>query len=258
MSLGQGHRVILDGIIIGYTFNPQLVDRIRLLRRKGLVEKFVNVAMIKGKNEEFGEIMINTDSGRLVRPLLILDKGRILLTSEMVQELDEGKASFDDLVGRGVIEFLDVNEEDNAFIAVTAAEITPNHTHLEIDPFTIIGVVAGIIPYPHHNQSPRNLFQCSMGKQAQGIIGLNELVRNDTVNYLLTYPQQPMVKTAHIELINYNKLPAGQNASVAVMSYSGYDIEDAIIVNKASLDRGFERSFYYRRFNITNLDTKTN
>jgi len=165
----------------------------------------------------------------------------------MVRELDEGRLSFDDLVARGVIEFLDVNEEDNAFIAVTAAEITASHTHLEIDPFTIIGVVAGIIPYPHHNQSPRNLFQCSMGKQAQGIIGLNELVRNDTLNYLLAYPQQPMVKTAHIELINYNRLPAGQNASVAVMSYSGYDIEDAIIVNRAALDRGFERSFYYRR-----------
>ena len=126
--------------------------------------------------------------------------------------------------------------------------MTINHTHLEIDPFTIIGVVAGIIPYPHHNQSPRNLFQCSMGKQAQGIIGLNELVRNDTVNYMMTYPQKPMVKTAHVELINYDKLPAGQNASVAVMSYSGYDIEDAIIVNKASLDRGFERSFYYRKY----------
>lgn len=161
------------------------------------------------------------------------------------------------MVAKGVIEFLDVNEEDNAFIAVTAQEITLNHTHLEIDPFTIIGVVAGIIPYPHHNQSPRNLFQCSMGKQAQGIIGLNELVRNDTLNYLLAYPQQPMVKTAHIELINYNRLPAGQNASVAVMSYSGYDIEDAIIVNKAALDRGFERSFYYRRYYSLYADMRT-
>lgn len=95
---------------------------------------------------------------------------------------------------------------------------------MQIDPFTIIGVVAGIIPYPHHNQSPRNLFQCSMGKQAQGIIGLNTLVRPETVNYLLVYPQQPMTKTAHVQLINYDKLPAGHNASVAVMSYSGYDI----------------------------------
>ena len=109
-------------------------------------------------------------------------------------------------------------------------------------------MVAGIIPYPHHNQSPRNLFQCSMGKQAQGIIGLNELVRSDTVNYLLTYPQRPLVQTSHVELIHYNHLPAGHNASVAVMSYSGYDIEDAVIVNKAAMDRGFGRTMYYRRY----------
>ena len=87
-----------------------------------------------------------------------------------------------------------------------------------------------------------------MGKQAQGIIGLNELIRFDTLNYLLVYPQKPLVKTTHIDLINYEKLPAGHNASVAVMSYSGYDIEDAVMVNKASLDRGFGRSMYYRRY----------
>lgn len=86
-----------------------------------------------------------------------------------------------------------------------------------------------------------------MGKQAQGVTGLNELVRNDTVNYMLCYPQAPLVKTAHVDLTGYQQLPAGQNASVAVMSYSGYDIEDAIIVNRASLDRGLGRSLYYRR-----------
>ena len=108
-----------------------------------------------------------------------------------------------------------------------------------------------MIPYPHHNQSPRNIYQCSMGKQAQGIIGMNELIRFDTLNYLLVYPQKPLVKTAHIDLINYEKLPAGHNASVAVMSYSGYDIEDAVMLNKASLDRGFGRSMYYRRYEST-------
>lgn len=119
---------------------------------------------------------------------------------------------------------------------------------MEIDPMTIIGVVAGVIPFPHHNQSPRNLFQCSMGKQAQGITGYNQLQRIDTIQYMLVYPQRPIVTTEHIELINYDKLPAGHNASVAVMSYSGYDIEDAVILNKAALDRGFGRTFYFRRY----------
>lgn len=121
-------------------------------------------------------------------------------------------------------------------------------THLEIDPYSILGFVAGLIPYPHHNQCPRNTFQCAMGKQAMGIIGYNQLNRVDTLLYLMIYPQTPLVRTRTIELINYEKLPAGQNASVAVMSYSGYDIEDAIVVNKASLDRGFGRIGVYRRY----------
>lgn len=91
----------------------------------------------------------------------------------MVEDLKNDILSFDDLVSKGVIEYLDVNEEDNSLIALRPNLITKQHTHVEIDPFTILGVVAGIIPFPHHNQSPRNLFQCSMGKQAQGITGLN-------------------------------------------------------------------------------------
>lgn len=101
-----------------------------------------------------------------------------------------------------------------------------------------LGVCAGVIPYPHHNQSPRNTYQCAMGKQAMGVIGYNQQHRMDTLMYNALYPQAPMCKTKSIELFGYDKLPAGQNATVAVMSYSGYDIEDALIINKASIDRG--------------------
>ena len=125
-----------------------------------------------------------------------------------------------------------MNEENDAFIALYESDIEPASTHLEIEPFTLLGAVAGLIPYPHHNQSPRNTYQCAMGKQAIGAIGYNQFNRIDTLLYLSVYPQQPMVKTRTIELIGYDKLPAGQNATVAVMSYSGYDIEDALILNK--------------------------
>lgn len=121
-------------------------------------------------------------------------------------------------------------------------------THVEIALYSLLGLVAGVIPYPHHNQSPRNTYQCAMGKQAIGVIGLNQLWRTDTVLYLIVYPQRPLVKTKTIELMNYERLPAGNNAMVAVMSYSGYDIEDAIIINQASLDRGFGRIIYRRRY----------
>jgi len=103
-----------------------------------------------------------------------------------------------------------------------------------------------LIPYPHHNQSPRNTYQCAMGKQAMGTIACNQRNRIDTLLYNLVYPHKPMVKTRTIELINFEKLPAGQNAMVAVMSYSGFDIEDATVLNKASLDRGYGRCLVYR------------
>lgn len=151
----------------------------------------------------------------------------------------------------GLIEYLDVNEENDSLIACTESEINNDTTHLEIAEFTVLGVCAGLIPYPHHNQSPRNTYQCAMGKQAMGIIGYNQRNRIDTVMYNLAYPQKPIVKTRAIDLINYDKLPAGENAIVAVMSYSGYDIEDALIFNKASIDRGYGRCLVYRNTKCT-------
>jgi len=121
------------------------------------------------------------------------------------------------------------------------------YTHLEIDPLTLLGVVAGLIPNPHHNQSPRNTYQSAMGKQAIGAISLNEYARMDGLIYTMIYPMKPMVKTRTMDLINFDELPGGQNACIAVMSYSGYDIEDAVILNKASVDRGFGRCMVLRK-----------
>ncbi|XP_023347366.1 DNA-directed RNA polymerase III subunit RPC2, partial [Eurytemora carolleeae] len=162
------------------------------------------------------------------------------------KDLVAGNLVFKDLVKGGFLEYLDVNEENDSNIALYEADIGPSTTHLEIEPFTLLGVCAGLIPYPHHNQSPRNTYQCAMGKQAMGTIALNQKNRIDTLMYNLVYPMRPMVKSRTIELILYQDLPAGQNAIVAVMSYSGYDIEDAIILNNASLDRGYGRCLVYR------------
>lgn len=159
--------------------------------------------------------------------------------------------NFEDFLKRGLVEYVDCNEENDAHIAIYEHEITESTTHLEIEPFTILGAVAGLIPYPHHNQSPRNTYQCAMGKQAIGAIAYNQFLRIDTLLYLMVYPQQPMVKTRTIELIQYDKLPAGQSAIVAVMSYSGYDIEDALVLNRASLDRGFGRCQVFRKYSTT-------
>jgi len=245
------HLVFLNGLILGVHRRPeQLLLTMRQLRRAAVLREFVSVQL----HPTHRCVNIASDSGRVCRPLLVVDNGRILLEQRHMDELAAGKREFADFVKEGIVEYLDVNEENSAEIAVREAELraTPPraapYSHLEIDPLTILGVCAGLIPYPHHNQSPRNTYQCAMGKQAMGSIAYNQSERIDTILYLLIYPHKPMVKTRTIDLTGFNKLPAGQNMSVAVMSYSGYDIEDALMLNGASLDRGLGRCMVLKKF----------
>ncbi|OLY85630.1 DNA-directed RNA polymerase III subunit RPC2 [Smittium mucronatum] len=239
---------LLNGLVIGVTRNPiRFVRSFRAMRRKGRVSFFVSISIDEHKRM----VSISSDNGRICRPLLIVENQRLLVQDIHIQKLVSGELCFDDFLRMGLVEYLDVNEENDCNISVYEKEITRITTHLEIEPFTLLGAVAGLIPYPHHNQSPRNTYQSAMGKQAIGAIAYNQLERIDTLLYLMVYPQQPMVKTKTIELINYDKLPAGQNAIVAVMSYSGYDIEDALVLNKASLDRGFGRCQVMRKYAFT-------
>lgn len=236
--------VFLNGNILGVVKNyKRLVETFRLMRRAGYVNEFVSIC----PNHHHRFVNIASDGGRVCRPYIIVKNGRPRVADRHIQELVQGFRSFEDFLHEGLVEYLDVNEENDCSIALYEKEITRGTTHLEIEPFTLLGVCAGLIPYPHHNQSPRNTYQCAMGKQAMGSIGYNQRNRIDTLLYFLCYPQVPMVRTKTIDLIQFDKLPAGQNATVAVMSYSGYDIEDALILNKASVDRGFGRCLVYRK-----------
>ncbi|CAI4051907.1 hypothetical protein SKDZ_15G3490 [Saccharomyces kudriavzevii ZP591] len=237
-SLHLNYGVYLNGTLIGsIRFPIKFVTQFRNLRRTGKVSEFISIY----SNSHQMAVHIATDGGRICRPLIIVSSGQSRVKDTHLRQLLDGKLDFDDFLKLGLVEYLDVNEENDSYIALYEKDIVPSMTHLEIEPFTILGAVAGLIPYPHHNQSPRNTYQCAMGKQAIGAIAYNQFKRIDTLLYLMTYPQQPMVKTKTIELIDYDKLPAGQNATVAVMSYSGYDIEDALVLNKSSIDRGFGR-----------------
>ncbi|KAJ2346171.1 DNA-directed RNA polymerase III complex subunit Rpc2, partial [Coemansia sp. RSA 2618] len=239
------HIVYLNGLILGITRSAQrFVRQFRVLRRSGRIPAFVSIFI----DDHRKSVNISADGGRVCRPVIIVKDGRSQVTNQHIQQLMGGRLHFDDFLQLGLVEYLDVNEENDCMIAIYDHEIKPYTTHVEIEPFTLLGAVAGLIPYPHHNQSPRNTYQSAMGKQAIGVIGYNQLNRVDTLLYLMVYPQQPMVKTKTIELINYDKLPAGQNGSVFVMSYSGYDIEDALVINKSSLDRGFGRCQVMRKY----------
>ncbi|KAG5106365.1 hypothetical protein JHK82_043335 [Glycine max] len=255
--------VIFNGLILGKHRRPlRFATAIRKLRRAGKIGEFVSVYV----NEKQHCVYLASDGGRVCRPLVIADKGISRIKQHHMKELMDGVRTFDDFLRDGLLEYLDVNEENNALIALYEGDATSETTHIEIEPFTILGVIAGLIPYPHHNQSPRNTYQvppsmynylrydtsmnkCAMGKQAMGNIAFNQLRRMDSLLYLLVYPQRPLLTTKTIELVGYDKLGAGQNATVAVMSYSGYDIEDAIVMNKASLDRGFGRCIVMKKYN---------
>nr|XP_055184006.1 DNA-directed RNA polymerase III subunit RPC2 isoform X3 [Nyctereutes procyonoides] len=240
--------VFLNGNILGVIRDhKKLVNTFRLMRRAGYINEFVSIST----NLTDRCVYISSDGGRLCRPYIIVKKQKPAVTNKHMEELAQGYRNFEDFLHESLVEYLDVNEENDCNIALYEHTINKDTTHLEIEPFTLLGVCAGLIPYPHHNQSPRNTYQCAMGKQAMGTIGYNQRNRIDTLMYLLAYPQKPMVKTKTIELIEFEKLPAGQNATVAVMSYSGYDIEDALVLNKASLDRGFGRCLVYKNAKCT-------
>jgi DNA-directed RNA polymerase III subunit RPC2 len=236
--------VFVNGTPLALTRQPKVfLNTFRKFRRMGRVSEFVSIHI----NHHTNAVHIATDEGRICRPLIVVEKQKAKVTARYLQSLKDKAMDFDDFLYRGLVEYVDVNEENDSNIALYENEINESTTHLEIEPFTILGAVAGLIPYPHHNQSPRNTYQCAMGKQAIGAIAYNQFNRIDTLLYLMVYPQQPMVKTRTIELIKYDKLPAGQNATVAVMSYSGYDIEDALVLNKSSCDRGFGRCQVFRK-----------
>lgn len=240
--------ILLNGTPVAVTRHPShFLLSFRRLRRSGRVSEFVSVFI----NHYHNTINVATDEGRICRPLIIVEDKKSKVTKRYLKSLRQGSMDFDDFLARGLVEYLDVNEENDSNIAMYENDINSATTHLEIEPFTILGAVAGLIPYPHHNQSPRNTYQCAMGKQAIGFIAHNQFLRIDTLLYLMVYPQKPLCKTRTIELVRYDKLPAGQNAIVAVMSYSGYDIEDALVLNKGSVDRGFGRCQVLRKYPVS-------
>ena len=258
--------VFLNGLVIGACWKPhKLASTLRQMRRSKMIGEFVSVYT----HSVHRAIYVACDGGRVCRPLIISVCGHSRLqqmklampcigdnTANCISRENlkdsppfwlASDLTLSHLTSVGIVEYVDVNEENNCFIAVNESGLTRYHTHVEIDPVTILGVVSGLVAFPHHNQSPRNTYQCAMGKQSMGSVSKNQYVRMDALLYSLVYPQKPMVKSRVLDLIYYDSLPGGCNGILAVMSYSGYDIEDAIVLNKASLDRGFMRCLVIKK-----------
>jgi DNA-directed RNA polymerase II subunit RPB2 len=173
----------------------------------------------------------------------------------MWNENDPARMTFDETLSNGLIEFLDVEEEEVSMIAMKIEDLQSRsdycytYTHCEIHPSMILGVCASIIPFPDHNQSPRNTYQSAMGKQAMGVYASNYNLRMDTLAYILYYPQKPLVITRSMDYLHFKELPAGTNAIVAIACYTGYNQEDSVIMNLSAIERGLFRSAFFRTYN---------
>ena len=207
-----------------------------------------------------------TEGGRCVRPVIIIDKGNV---SRFTSEVATKNATWTDLVNgvgfqHSIVEYIDVEESNSAMIAmresdlrgtsmsVSASAIPSQYTHMELHASLMFGVLAGSIPFSDHNQAPRNCYQAAMGKQAIGVYTSNYQSRYDTLGHVLDYPQKPIIQTKMAKIVNNDQLPCGMNVMVAIMTYTGYNQEDSVMLNHSAVDRGMFKSTHYRTYKEQN------
>ena len=247
-------KVFINGCWIGITDRPlDLYNDMKEKKCRGIINIYTSV-VFDYKNME---IQICNDGGRMTRPLLRVKGSRAVITRDIIDQLDKSELSWNDLLtncklDESVVEYIDPCEQNYAMIAMRAKDsyIIENarikYTHCEIHPSTIFGVLASCIPFPEHNQAPRNTYQCAQGKQAMGVYSTNYDKRYDKTAYVLTSPSRPLVDTRLMNWLDLVKIPSGQVIHVAIMSYTGYNQEDSVLVNKGSIDRGmFATTIYH-------------
>jgi DNA-directed RNA polymerase subunit B len=314
-----GSRIHVNGDIFGLHKNPtKLVNQFKRRRRQGRIRSEVSIR----HDSENRDVFINTDRGRILRPLLVLDDGDLKLSKESLENIRSGEWTFNDLVSNGVVEWVDAEEEEDLLVAprpfdlpmsspennrpinpanvewlnlgeeqISHADLRvevhmPNgesvfeefsvplnyyqedietlrrkqkrknlilvYTHVEIDPQLILGVCASLVPYPEHNSTPRVTGGTAMVKQSLGLPSANFRLRPDTRMHVMHYPQQSIVGTRAMKTTNFAQRPGGQNFVVAILSHHGYNMQDAVVINRAAVERSLARSSFIRTYNAEN------
>jgi len=245
-------KVFINGAWVGICDAPQeLYLMLKDKKYKGIINIYTSIVF----DYKMKEIRVCNDSGRLARPLLRVKDKNIIITKSIIKQLNTGELNWDNLltsskIEDSVLEYIDPEEQSWSLIATKPKDICNTDrinkfTHCEIHPSTMFGVLASCIPFPEHNQSPRNTYQCAQGKQAMGVYVTNYENRMDKTAYVLNYPMRPLVDTRIMNLIQLNKIPSGTQVIVAIMTHTGYNQEDSLLINKGSIDRGMALTTVY-------------
>ena len=249
-------KVFINGAWVGITDKPQeLYTMLKDKKQQGIMNIYTAIIFDCKK----AEIRICNDAGRLTRPLLRVKDNKLVLKKQVITDLTNNKLEWNDLLTTckledAVLEYIDAEEQSWSMIAMKPNELSDpkkledfyRYTHCEIHPSTIFGVLASCIPFPEHNQSPRNTYQCAQAKQAMGVYVTNYDSRMDKTAYVLNYPARPLVDTRIMDMIHINNIPSGFTVVVAIMTHTGYNQEDSLLFNKGSIDRGlFQATIYH-------------
>ena len=275
-------KVMVNGAWVGMIDEPkEICKTLKLYKRNGIIPVFTSIAW----NIEDNEVFISTDGGRLIRPLFYVKDNVPSYMRDNVKEriqkndynwntllygFDEKKIKVSlkdctiykpkdmydfDITNKnleqssGIIEYIDTMEGESALIAMNLKALNGDEkTHLEIHPSLIFGVMGNQIVYPENNQLPRNLFSCGQSKQGVSLYNSNYQNRIDKMGVILNYGQIPLIKSRYLKYISNEEHPYGENAIVAIMCYSGYNVEDAVLINEGSLKRGFFRTTYFNDY----------
>jgi DNA-directed RNA polymerase II subunit RPB2 len=250
-----GTRVFLNGAWLGTLKSENAVTTIQALRTaKRQCQLHPQTGIIWKMSLK--ELWITTEAGRMLRPLLYAPALREILKDGALEDAIQKMITWEELLlwtttsGHHLIEYIDPGETEGCLIAMNHKDVLTDEskTHAEIHPSCILGSLASNIPFPDHNQSPRNAYQSAMGKQAMGMYALNYRERFDAMSHLLCYPQIPLVSPFVSKFYGSEKMPVGQNIVVAIMTYTGYNQEDSIMINRSFLQRGGFRSIFYRTY----------